>query len=98
MRRWATRTSSCAAPSKASGRISRPMRNVMRAASLIFVALWIVSANAQTDRSVGRGSSPAAGAAKAAPDDTQEQLATVKTYCATCHNDRVKTAGVSFDG
>jgi hypothetical protein len=26
-----------------------------------------------------------------------QQLATVKQYCATCHNDRVKTAGVSFD-
>src|SRR5688572_29009981 len=26
------------------------------------------------------------------------QLATIKQYCAGCHNDRVKTAGVSFDG
>src|SRR6185503_19215674 len=30
--------------------------------------------------------------------DAAEQLTTVKTYCATCHNDRVKTGGVSFDG
>jgi mono/diheme cytochrome c family protein len=26
------------------------------------------------------------------------QLATIKTYCAGCHNDRAKTGGVSFDG
>src|SRR5262245_54083498 len=26
------------------------------------------------------------------------QLATVKQYCATCHNDRTKAAGVSFEG
>ena len=45
------------------------------------------SAKATADKS----GSPAAAATDA------EQLATVKTYCATCHNDRVKTAGVSFD-
>src|SRR6185295_12204580 len=26
------------------------------------------------------------------------QLATVKQYCVTCHNDRAKTGGVSFEG
>jgi mono/diheme cytochrome c family protein len=26
------------------------------------------------------------------------QLATIKTYCAGCHNDRAKTGGISFDG
>src|SRR5688572_22384234 len=30
--------------------------------------------------------------------DAEKQLATVKQYCAGCHNDRAKTAGVSFDG
>jgi mono/diheme cytochrome c family protein len=28
----------------------------------------------------------------------EQQLATIKQYCATCHNDRMKAAGVSFDG
>src|SRR5687767_16003642 len=28
----------------------------------------------------------------------EQPLATVKQYCAGCHNDRMKTAGVSFDG
>src|SRR6516165_3307801 len=26
------------------------------------------------------------------------QLATIKQYCGGCHNDRMKAAGVSFDG
>src|SRR4051812_20301533 len=30
--------------------------------------------------------------------DAQAQLATVKQYCVTCHNDRVKAGGQSFDG
>jgi mono/diheme cytochrome c family protein len=54
---------------------------------------------------VGRDSSPAKpgtaqnGGANAPPyvGDAQAQLTAIKTYCATCHNDRVKTAGVSFD-
>jgi mono/diheme cytochrome c family protein len=29
--------------------------------------------------------------------DAQAQLATVKQYCATCHNDRTKAGGASFD-
>jgi mono/diheme cytochrome c family protein len=37
-------------------------------------------------------------AAPAAPAGAQAQLATMQQYCATCHNDRVKTAGVSFQG
>jgi mono/diheme cytochrome c family protein len=40
-------------------------------------------------------SAPAAQAAPAA--DAQAQLATVKQYCATCHSDRVKSGGVSFE-
>src|SRR5687767_12660273 len=38
---------------------------------------------------------PAPVASRASAD---QQLATVKQYCAGCHNDRMKTAGVSFDG
>src|SRR5580692_3014719 len=32
------------------------------------------------------------------PSQTQIQLATIEQYCAGCHNDRARTAGVSFDG
>ena len=62
----------------------------MRVTALLFAA-WIASVAAQ-------GTAPAIGAAQAASYDQAAQLATVKTYCATCHNDRVKTGGVSFDG
>ena len=32
------------------------------------------------------------------PRTSETQLATVTQYCAGCHNDRTKAAGVSFDG
>jgi mono/diheme cytochrome c family protein len=34
----------------------------------------------------------------AAATDAQAQLATMQQYCVACHNDRVKTAGVSLQG
>src|SRR6476620_4778485 len=34
----------------------------------------------------------------AAPGEAQKQLATINQYCVTCHNDRAKTGGVSFEG
>ena len=78
------------------------MRDVMRATSLFVVAAfgaaWIVSVSAQTSAGPAAGVSrqnAAAGSSGATADAAQ--LATVKQYCATCHNDRVKTAGVSFD-
>jgi mono/diheme cytochrome c family protein len=40
--------------------------------------------------------SPAPAAVPAASPEAQ--LATIKQYCASCHNDRAKMAGVSFDG
>src|SRR5687767_14145452 len=36
--------------------------------------------------------------AAVAPTDAQPHLATIKQYCAGCHNDRAKTGGVSFEG
>src|SRR5262245_40129835 len=29
--------------------------------------------------------------------DAEKHLGTIKQYCVTCHNDRAKTAGVSFE-
>jgi len=37
-------------------------------------------------------------AAGAQTTAAEQQLATIKQYCAACHNDRARTAGVSFDG
>src|SRR5690242_13988021 len=93
MRRWATPTSSCGARSRASGRIFPRTRSAMRTPALFVAAAvaaaWIVSVNAQSDV---RRSDVLTSVAPA------DQLATVKTYCATCHNDRAKVGGVSFDG
>src|SRR6516165_2554445 len=41
-----------------------------------------------------RQASPPAGA----PAGADAQLATIKTYCSACHNDRAKIGGVTFDG
>jgi mono/diheme cytochrome c family protein len=58
---------------------------VMALAGVVFVAsLTRVSTAPQT--------------AAAAQPSADAQLATVKQYCVTCHNDRAKTGGVSFEG
>jgi mono/diheme cytochrome c family protein len=47
------------------------------------------------------GSAPqgtAAPRASEAKTQAHTQLATITQYCVTCHNDRTKTAGVSFEG
>src|ERR1700730_5687388 len=38
------------------------------------------------------------GASAPQRSETDVQLATIKQYCAGCHNDRAKTAGLSFEG
>jgi len=75
----------------------------------LFLAVWIASVGAQSSAPTVRRGEPSTSA-KATADKSgspaaaanapgaEQQLATVKTYCATCHNDRVKTGGVSFDG
>ena len=42
--------------------------------------------------------SPRTGTAQPPASDAQTQLATIKQYCVSCHNDRTKTGGVSFEG
>ena len=37
-------------------------------------------------------------AAQVQPTDADKQLATINQYCVACHNDRTKTAGLSFQG
>jgi mono/diheme cytochrome c family protein len=41
---------------------------------------------------------PAAVPAAASAAGADQHLATMKQYCATCHNDRARTADVSFEG
>src|SRR5262249_30663786 len=40
----------------------------------------------------------AASQEASAGQTSDAQLATMKQYCVTCHNDRAKTGGVSFEG
>ncbi len=41
---------------------------------------------------------PSSPASAAQPGDAQKHIATITQYCVACHNDRAKTAGVSFQG
>ena len=64
----------------------------IRIAIFAFCILHVALISAFT---AAQSQAPAAVASRASAD---QQLATVKQYCAGCHNDRAKTAGVSFDG
>jgi mono/diheme cytochrome c family protein len=67
-----------------------------------FTGVFAAAAPQQPARSSQAAPSPAPTAARpqapARTVDPQGQVATLKQYCATCHSDRVKTAGVSFEG
>src|SRR5688572_21021206 len=70
-----------------------PTRTGRMAASLLGVvaaSLTVVFAAAPSPQS--------APAAPARVADSEAPLATLKQYCATCHSDRTKTGGVSFEG
>ena len=69
---------------KAAGTSTRPTV-VMSLAGVLFVAsLTGVFTASQQTTAVPRTSGP------------QEPLATIQQYCVSCHNDRTKVAGVSF--
>jgi mono/diheme cytochrome c family protein len=82
----------------------KPMRVTSLFVAAALGAAWIVSVHAQSAPAAGdvrRGgpsTSAKASADKSGAPAAAEPLATVKTYCVTCHNDRVKIGGVSFDG
>jgi mono/diheme cytochrome c family protein len=64
------------------------MKRLLTFAAVVFVAsLMQVFTAAQQAPSAA----PASG-------DAEKQIATMKQYCVACHNDRTKTAGVSFEG
>ena len=56
------------------------------------------SASTSAARAASAPASAQAQASASAPTPAAQQIATLKQYCATCHSDRVKTAGVSFEG
>ena len=57
--------------------------------AVIAVGAVIAAPSFQSAQTASAGQNSAATAA---------QLATIKEYCGTCHNDKAKMAGVSFDG
>src|SRR4051812_44622417 len=63
---------------------------------LVVVAVLSALAVSLTGVFAAPQSTPAAPAAAAA--DPRAPLATINQYCATCHSDRVKSGGVSFEG
>ena len=90
--------SSFGARLRACGLMSRQMRNG-RVAVFVVGALFVVSlASVLTAPQVPQA--PLAPKAPSAPQalSAEQQLATINQYCVACHNDRAKTAGVSFQG
>src|SRR5262245_57887200 len=76
---------------------------VITLASVAFVAS-LTRVSTQAPQEEGRlkaaptTAAPTTAASTAAASTGDAQLATVKQYCVTCHNDRAKTGGVSFEG
>jgi mono/diheme cytochrome c family protein len=73
------------------------MQTLRRAPVLIAVA-GVALVVSLTRVSTAPQTAQAAPSAAAAQPSADAQLATVKQYCVTCHNDRAKTGGVSFEG
>jgi len=72
----------------------------MASASGVFTAAQSAApaAKAAPPSTAQRASSAAPAPAATPASAATSQLATIQQYCVGCHNDRVKTAGVSFDG
>src|SRR4051812_13801356 len=61
------------------------------------VTLWVVSATWSVTQAASpqtAAPAPAPGAVSAAADAQQDAI---KRYCVTCHNDRLKTSGLSLE-
>jgi mono/diheme cytochrome c family protein len=67
-------------------RTSRRLTVVIALAGVVFAASFTRVFTASQQTTVSPASGP------------QQQLVTVQQYCVGCHNDRAKTAGVSFEG
>jgi mono/diheme cytochrome c family protein len=64
-----------------------------RSVFVVAAAIWVASAGF----TVLRAKSPQSPSTSAGAQDAQ-YAAVVKQYCVTCHNNRVKTAGLTLDG
>jgi len=73
---------------------------VMALAGVVFVGSLTRVFTAAQDQGRLKAAPTSAPPVSAAPASASAdaQVATVKQYCVTCHNDRAKTGGVSFEG
>jgi len=66
----------------------------MKRAFLVLFGIWVV---ASLGESVPSAQAPG-GAASSSPAQATQYRALLDQYCVTCHNDRLKTAGLSLEG
>src|SRR5437868_10584897 len=72
------------------------LKQLSLAGAIVLSTSAVVFTTSQTAAPAGP---PKGGPHRGARDwGSDAQLATIKQYCAGCHNDRMKSAGVSFDG
>jgi mono/diheme cytochrome c family protein len=74
---------------------TRPTVAIAFAAAVLTVTVTAVLTAAQTPSATQSAAAAQSSSAAQSPD---AQLATIKQYCVTCHNDRAKIGGVSFEG
>ncbi|HEY6510134.1 MAG TPA: DUF1592 domain-containing protein, partial [Vicinamibacterales bacterium] len=74
------------------------MTTPRRSAVVLSLAGLLVVALPQVFSASQAVPAPRPSAAAAGAQTADAQLATIKQYCAGCHNDRTKVGGVSFDG
>src|SRR6478609_7251244 len=82
---------------RARGGISLATKTAMITRTLVpFVALALI-AGAGMQTSGAAGAPPQAPTSASPPMTVERTKAVMTQYCASCHNDRLRTGGVSFD-
>jgi mono/diheme cytochrome c family protein len=79
-------------------RSGRPGIREGRRDGLLIAAAGVFIASLTSVFTAALAPAGAQSAGAQSPADAEKPLATVKQYCAGCHNDRAKVGGVSFDG
>ena len=75
-----------------------PSRDPFAFCILHFALLFICSVTGVLTAAQSPSAPAAQPAVPAQPTGADKQIATITQYCVACHNDRAKTAGVSFQG
>jgi len=78
--------------------MSRSVTVIALAGALFVVSLANVFTAPQAPSALQAPAAPQPSAPQAPQTAAEQQLATINQYCVACHNDRTKTAGLSFQG